>query len=109
VHVCLDAEANGHRTDPPGPGPGGAAGDEGGGEGRASAGDRGQRGLARGDDGARAWLASLAARKTPPNGVERFVLACPVPAGDHEIRTAMERKHPLLREALCMPEAEGRD
>ncbi|AEA28474.1 hypothetical protein Psed_6378 [Pseudonocardia dioxanivorans CB1190] len=37
------------------------------------------------------------------------MLACPVPAGDHEIRTAMERKHPLLREALCMPEAEGRD
>ncbi|ODU29615.1 MAG: hypothetical protein ABS80_01535 [Pseudonocardia sp. SCN 72-51] len=54
----------------------------------------------------RAWLATFAARKTPPKGVEGFVLTCLL-AGDHEIRTAMEQKHPRLREALGVPEAEG--
>lgn len=54
----------------------------------------------------RTWLAAFAQRKTPPKGVERFVLTCLL-AGDHEIRTAMEQKHPRLREALGVPESEG--
>ncbi|WP_041759945.1 hypothetical protein [Pseudonocardia dioxanivorans] len=54
----------------------------------------------------REWLATFAQRKTPPKGVERFVLTCLL-AGDHEIRTAMEQEHPLLRASLGVPEGEG--
>lgn len=107
AYVCTDAEANGHQS------PSRPARVEG--ERRAmSEEEKAER--ARVIEGnkdwraattvRRTWLAAFAQRKTPPKGVERFVLTCLL-AGDHEIRTAMEQKHPRLREALGVPESEG--
>ncbi|RTL61551.1 MAG: hypothetical protein EKK42_34805 [Pseudonocardiaceae bacterium] len=107
VYVCLDAEANGHQPD--------SRQVRADGERRTmSEEEKAERQrVIEGNKDWRAatvvrreWLATFAQRKTPPKGVERFVLTCLL-AGDHEIRTAMEQKHPLLRAALGVPEAEG--
>jgi ParB family chromosome partitioning protein len=107
VYVCLDAEANGHQRASR---PARAEGE------RRQMSEEEKAERARVIEGnkdwraattvRRAWLATFAQRKTPPKGVERFVLTCLL-AGDHEIRTAMEQRHPRLREALGVPEAEG--
>lgn len=108
VHVCTDAEVNGHSAPA-----------------RSAPGDKERRAMSEEEKAERArviegnkdwraatvvrrhWLAAFAQRKTPPKGVEGFVLTCLL-AGDHEIRASMEQRHPLLRASLGIPAAEGR-
>jgi ParB family chromosome partitioning protein len=54
----------------------------------------------------REWLKTFVARKTAPNGVERFVLSCLL-AGDHVIKQAIEAHHPMLRELLGLASDEA--